>query len=80
MSNAEVFGYFRSFVVGLETTARDLRQSLDDTHSSCGKLGNGHYSNGIGREAGTVKAPQLAECEQNNLKTLCSHWNRGRMS
>lgn len=48
MSHAEAFGHLRSFVVGLEVKARDLRKVLQSSRDKDGKWLNGKDGTGIG--------------------------------
>lgn len=48
MSHAEAFGHLRSFVVGLEVKARDLRKVLESSRDKDGKWTNGKDGTGIG--------------------------------
>ncbi|CAN0242136.1 unnamed protein product, partial [Ectocarpus sp. 8 AP-2014] len=48
MSHAEAFGQLRSFMVGLETKARDLRKVLESSRNEDGKWVNGKDGTGIG--------------------------------
>ena len=48
MSHAEAFGHLRSFVVGLEVKARDLRKVLESSRDQDGKWVNGKDGTGIG--------------------------------
>lgn len=48
MSHAEAFGLLRSFVVGLEVKARDLRKVLESSRDQDGKWVNGKDGMGIG--------------------------------
>ncbi|CAM9360095.1 unnamed protein product [Pylaiella littoralis] len=48
MSHTEAFGHLRSFVVGLEVKARDLRKVLESSRDEDGKWVNGKDGTGIG--------------------------------
>lgn len=48
MSHTEAFGHLRSFVVGLEIKARDLRTVLESSRDNDGKWINGKDGTGIG--------------------------------
>ncbi|CBN74731.1 hypothetical protein Esi_0041_0045 [Ectocarpus siliculosus] len=77
MSHAEAFGQLGSFMVGLETKARDLRKVLESSRNEDGKWVNGKDGTGIGERCsraigaaspGQVTKEMIAEvAEQDRL-------------